>query len=173
MSAPIEHRASQGLVTPNRDEVRAWRREAWSEATTFTGRAIPARTLAQHARDRGSGEDPEVRQRIAGYLMLTEVNRLGQRRRPSPHPSITKLLVSRTCHTSREVSYAILGAAGMLDGADAPFGGALQRMGLGSLGVSIGGGTDEIQRNHLAEQVLGLPRTLDAAENVGSAQMRD
>jgi alkylation response protein AidB-like acyl-CoA dehydrogenase len=61
---------------------------------------------------------------------------------------------------SREVSYSILGAAAMLDDADAPYRGELHRVGLGSFGVSIGGGTDEIQRNHLAERVLGLPRDL-------------
>jgi hypothetical protein len=49
-------------------------------------------------------------------------------------------------------------AWGMLDGDDAPYGGDLQRVGLGSFGASIGGGTDEIQRNHRAERVLGLPR---------------
>ncbi|HEX6393843.1 MAG TPA: acyl-CoA dehydrogenase family protein [Acidimicrobiales bacterium] len=142
-------------------------------AGTFTGRAVPARRLAQLARDRGCADDPEIRERIGGYLILTEVNRFGQRPRPSPHPSITKLLVSRICHTSREVSYAVLGAAGMLDGIDAPFGGDLQRVGLGSFGVSIGGGTDEIQRNHLAEQVLGLPRAGGVPETVVHPGVRD
>ena len=85
------------------------------------------------------------------YVVLTEVNRLNQRRSPAVHPSVTKLLVSRICHTSREVSYGILGPATMLDG-------ELQTIGLGSFGVSIGGGTDEIQKNQLAERVLGLPR---------------
>jgi alkylation response protein AidB-like acyl-CoA dehydrogenase len=129
-----------------------------SKARASTGRAVPARRLAQVARDHGRIDDPIVRERLGRYFALVEVNRLAQWRTPVPHPSITKLLVSSTCHTSREVAYAILGAAGMLDGADAPYGGDLQRVGLGSVGVSIGGGTDEIQRNHLAERVLGLPR---------------
>ena len=124
----------------------------------FAGRAVPARRLAELARERGCIDDPQVRDRLTRYLVLTEVNRLSQERHPRPAPSITKLLVSRICHASREVSYTILGAATMLDGSDAPFDGALHTVGLGSFGVSIGGGTDEIQRDQLAERVLGLPR---------------
>jgi alkylation response protein AidB-like acyl-CoA dehydrogenase len=128
------------------------------EAPSFTGRAIPARRLAALARELGVALTPETRDQLVRYLVTTEVHRTNQRRTPAPHPSITKLLVSKICYSSREVSYSILGADAMLDDGDAPFGGALHRVGLGSFGVSIGGGTDEIQRNHLAERVLGLPR---------------
>jgi alkylation response protein AidB-like acyl-CoA dehydrogenase len=131
---------------------------ASADTTHFTGRAIPARRLVELARELGCIGDPDVRDRLVRYFMLTEVNRISQWRALRPEPSITKLLVSRICHTSREVSYAILGPAAMLDGADAPYGGRLHTVGLGSFGVSIGGGTDEIQRNQLAERVLGLPR---------------
>jgi alkylation response protein AidB-like acyl-CoA dehydrogenase len=127
-------------------------------SSSFTGRAIPARRLVELAREYDSLVDPQVRDQIVRYFVLTEVNRIGQRRTPAPHPSITKLLVSKICHASREVSYSILGAAAMLDDADAPYRGDLHRVGLGGFGVSIGGGTDEVQRNHLAERVLGLPR---------------
>jgi alkylation response protein AidB-like acyl-CoA dehydrogenase len=133
------------------------------DAPSFTGRAIPARRLAALARELGVDLDAETRDELVRYLVMTEVHRINQHRTPAPHPSITKLLVSKICHTSREVSYSILGAAAMLDDADAPHGGELHRVGLGSFGVSIGGGTDEIQRNHLAERVLGLPRDPSAS----------
>jgi alkylation response protein AidB-like acyl-CoA dehydrogenase len=129
-----------------------------NDHASFSGRAIPARRLVALADELGIALDSEMRDQLVRYLVVTEVHRINQRRAPAPHPSITKLLVSRICQTSREVSYSILGAAAMLDDGDAPYRGELQRVGLGSFGVSIGGGTDEIQRNHLAERVLGLPR---------------
>jgi alkylation response protein AidB-like acyl-CoA dehydrogenase len=132
------------------------------DAPSFTGRAIPMRRLATLAQERGVTVGPETRDQLVRYFVMTEVHRINQRRTPAPHPSITKLLVSRICHASREMSYSIIGTDAMLDDLDAPFGGELHRVGLGSFGVSIGGGTDEIQRNQLAERVLGLPREVSA-----------
>jgi alkylation response protein AidB-like acyl-CoA dehydrogenase len=133
----------------------------------FTGNAVPALALAEVARERGLEHDPHIRQRLAHYYTLTQLNRYTQLRiraaaaagRPiGPEGAITKLAMSRICHTSREVGFAILGADAMLWGPDAPCGGDLQVVGLSSFGTSIGGGTDEVQRNNLAERVLGLPR---------------
>ena len=50
----------------------------------------------------------------------------------------------------------------MLAGDDARAWGELQTIGLSSPGVTIGAGTDEIQRNMLGERVLGLPREPNA-----------
>jgi hypothetical protein len=52
----------------------------------------------------------------------------------------------------------MLGAEGMLIGEDAHEQGKVQRACLSSLAPSIGGGTNEIQRNIIGERVLGLPR---------------
>jgi alkylation response protein AidB-like acyl-CoA dehydrogenase len=136
-------------------------------ARRFDGNAIPPLDLVEIARERGVERDPHVRQLLARYYSLTQVNRFTQMRiraaaaarRPlGPEGAISKLAMSRICHTSREVSFAILGASTMLADHDAPFGGDLQRVGLASFGTSIGGGTDEVQRNNVAEQTLGLPR---------------
>jgi hypothetical protein len=54
----------------------------------------------------------------------------------------------------------------MLSGADAPYNGEFQTVGLGSPGVTIGAGTDEIQRNILGERVLGLPHEPEADRGV-------
>ena len=59
---------------------------------------------------------------------------------------------------SRDLSFSMLGASAMLAGDDSPRRGALVTMGLSSPGVTIGAGTDEIQRNTVGERVLGLPR---------------
>ncbi|MEX0946576.1 MAG: acyl-CoA dehydrogenase family protein, partial [Acidimicrobiia bacterium] len=49
-------------------------------------------------------------------------------------------------------------AAGLLAGVDGPFDGDWQDAFLGTPGLRIGGGTDQIQRNIIAERVLGLPK---------------
>jgi alkylation response protein AidB-like acyl-CoA dehydrogenase len=126
----------------------------------FTGSAVRASELLELARERGVAGDAVLRQQLARYWSLTTLHRLTQARaRTSPAAAaVAKLGLARVCRTSREVSFAILGAHTMLAGADAPYEGALQVVGLSSPGVSIGAGTDEIQRNTIGERTLGLPR---------------
>jgi hypothetical protein len=52
---------------------------------------------------------------------------------------------------------SIMGAAGMLAGADAPDEGYWEVSFLNQWSSKIGGGTDQIQRNTIGERVLGLP----------------
>jgi alkylation response protein AidB-like acyl-CoA dehydrogenase len=52
----------------------------------------------------------------------------------------------------------LLGAEGMLAASDAPVGGEWQDAFLGAPGLRVGGGTDQIQRNIIAERILGLPK---------------
>jgi alkylation response protein AidB-like acyl-CoA dehydrogenase len=134
---------------------------------SFSGNAVPARRLIALAHERGVAEDPHIRQELARYYTLNETNRYTllrtaasakAGRTPGPEASITKLAISRVCQASRELTFSILGAHGMLDGPDAPYDGSLHTVALASFGVRIGGGTDEIQHNALGERVLGLPR---------------
>jgi alkylation response protein AidB-like acyl-CoA dehydrogenase len=126
----------------------------------FTGTAIRAREMMRLAQEQGVATDPVLRDRLAGYWSLAEVHRLTQQRAaasvrlgrpPGPEGSISKLLLGRICTTSRDLSFDIVGAEALLDG-------DLVTVGLSSPAVTIGAGTDEIQRNILAEKVLGLPR---------------
>ncbi len=73
---------------------------------------------------------------------------------PEAEGSVIKLLMAELGTLTADVAIDALGAGGML-AAEAP---SAQQRFLGSHAMHIGGGTDEIQRNAIAERVLGLPR---------------
>jgi alkylation response protein AidB-like acyl-CoA dehydrogenase len=73
---------------------------------------------------------------------------------PEAEGSVIKLLMAELGTVTADVAIDALGAQGML-AAEAP---SAQQRFLGSHSMHIGGGTDEIQRNAIAERVLGLPR---------------
>jgi acyl-CoA dehydrogenase len=76
---------------------------------------------------------------------------------PGPDASIFKLEFASVQRTGNNLALRILGADGLLAGADAPVEGAWQTSLLTSPYLRIAGGTDEIQRNIIAERILGLP----------------
>jgi alkylation response protein AidB-like acyl-CoA dehydrogenase len=69
-----------------------------------------------------------------------------------------KLALAMLAHRSRDLSMSLIGADGMLMGSDARENGKVQRACLSSFAPSLGGGTNEIQRNIIGERSLGLPR---------------
>jgi alkylation response protein AidB-like acyl-CoA dehydrogenase len=77
---------------------------------------------------------------------------------PGPGASTMKLLASIRATQSGAVALMIEGMAGTLVGSSAPDEGRWQHVFLHAPGLRIGGGSDEVQRNALAERVLGLPR---------------
>lgn len=123
-------------------------------------------SMIRLARDAGLASDAVVRQHLADYWIRSEVHRLtgirsrqnAQGGRAGPEGSILKLSTAMLAHVSRDVSLSILGAEGMLFGASARDNGRVQRAGISSHAPSLGGGTNEIQRNIIGERVLGLPR---------------
>ncbi|SEF57508.1 acyl-CoA dehydrogenase [Thermomonospora echinospora] len=139
------------------------------------GGGAKAGALLALARAHGRDTDPLVRQRLAEVHTLDEILRiLGLRMRaalnrgrpPGPEGSIMKLLVARRAHRAAELGLAIEGAGGLLTGQDAPGGGDWQQQLLSAQGLRIGGGTDSIQRNAIAERILGLPRDRAADRDV-------
>jgi len=122
--------------------------------------------LAAVARLVGRADDPVVRQAVARIHALRAVNRWNAQRakaqlrqgESSPILSLGKLAMSRILHEGAHVLSTILGAEALLDGPAHPRGDTANFLALNAYYTSIGGGTDEIQRNIIGERVLGLPK---------------
>jgi alkylation response protein AidB-like acyl-CoA dehydrogenase len=143
------------------EEVRA--RRAVKPAAMITS----VRSIIELARERGAASDPARRDAIASYQVRSDVYRLTNERArvaaasgraPGSAASVAKLGLSGMARASRDLGLSVVGADGMLVGPDCASHGRVQHAALSAPGVSLGGGTDEIQRNVIAERVLGLPR---------------
>jgi alkylation response protein AidB-like acyl-CoA dehydrogenase len=113
--------------------------------------------------------DPVVRQRLAQFYVELEMLRFTSYRafsqilrggNPGPEGSISKLAWSELNQRMQEFVIELQGPASQLV-KGSPYavqGGRWQQHFLRSRGNTIEGGTSEIQRNIIAERVLGLPR---------------
>ncbi|MXZ53152.1 MAG: acyl-CoA dehydrogenase [Acidimicrobiaceae bacterium] len=95
--------------------------------------------------------------RLRNYRTLS---RLGRGIEPGPDSSIAKLIHSSMTRRLSAAALDVLGAEAPLwpEPAGDLTTGTWQRQWLWSKAASIAGGTDEIQRNIVAERLLGLPR---------------
>lgn len=125
-----------------------------------------ADSLVELARAHGRLEDAAVREKLANVLALRELNRLNNIRAKSATSqgtsssimSLGKLAMSRILHSEAALKTEILGAESLLAGADNPEADDVNFLSLNAFFTSIGGGTDQIQRNIIGERVLGLPK---------------
>lgn len=85
--------------------------------------------------------------------------------------SIFKLEYAAIQQAGNGLALEILGAEGLLAAEDAPVGGAWQTNLLTSPYLRIAGGTDEIQRNIIAERILGLPADRNDGRSVPFDQL--
>ena len=114
--------------------------------------------------------DPLVRQRLAQAFIEVELTKLHNWRtltgllrhgKPGPESSLVKLFWSEMSQRLHDTAMEILGTHGQLMKGDprAAAAGRWQRSYLYYRAASIFAGTSEIQRNIIAERVLGLPRS--------------
>ncbi len=114
----------------------------------------------------GLASDPRVRRRFADiyaraqalrFTSLRLITAISQGRPVGPEGSVMKLAGTLLLTDIYEMAVDLMGPAGNLVGVDAAWGGEWQDAFLGTPGLRIGGGTDQIQRNIIGERVLGLP----------------
>ena len=122
--------------------------------------ARSAGQLVALAAQLGSNHDPVVRQLVATAVTRERIMdllqaRVGAGARVPAVGSLTKLLYSEHARLTSSAGIELLGA--LID-SDDPIGEPWTERFLFAPGLRLGGGTDEIQRNIIAEQGLGLPR---------------
>jgi alkylation response protein AidB-like acyl-CoA dehydrogenase len=140
------------------------------------------------ARECGRGPSPVARQRLAAlytglqllkYLGFRVQTALSRGEQPGPESSVIKLAYSEHVARLGDLVVDLQGAAGTLSASDARNDGTWQVQFLNQWMSRLGGGTDQVQRNIIAERVLGLPGEIrvdkdlpfsDLAKQRGSGQ---
>ena len=174
-------------------------RVSLSSGGVLWGSGPTALEMLEAVRERGPVTDRNMRQRLADVyiehtlLDLIRLRTLSARLRgeqPGPEASIRKILADEHGQHVMEVARDLLGAEGMLHqtiegsvrGQHNGLGGG-GGVGLRSLdhpgwfdgymfarALTIGGGTGEVQRNIVAERVLGLPHDVDVLQGMTWSQ---
>jgi len=171
-----ERRGADGLNAPSRRGSRTGRiyEEERRELETanqpykwYPQRAGRADLVLDRAKETGANKDPHVRQEIAKLMILAKSAEWTARRaraaqqqgRPQgPEGSLGKLAASHVARAAAHVHTLMTGAEAMLTGTGSPRNGTIAEILVSVPAISIAGGTDEIQRNIIAERVLGLPK---------------
>jgi alkylation response protein AidB-like acyl-CoA dehydrogenase len=143
-------------------------RVSLSSGGSLWGRGPTAEDLLDIVRQSGGCSDPEPRQALAQLYIESEILRLIRLRTlsaqiagrpPGPEASVRKLLADEHGQHVMGIAKDLAGAAGMLSDSG-PMGAPVDLWNYGFLfapALTIGGGTTQVQKNILAERVLGLP----------------
>ncbi|MBS0639735.1 MAG: acyl-CoA dehydrogenase family protein [Proteobacteria bacterium] len=135
-------------------------------ARSGAAEATTEEPLIALAREAGRLKDPILRQDIAQAIAYRRLNALNTARAQaeltqgssSSLMSLGKLAMSRILHGEARVRTAILGPGSLFEGPDYPRAEDANFLTLNAYFTSIGGGTDQIQRNIIGERVLDLPK---------------
>jgi alkylation response protein AidB-like acyl-CoA dehydrogenase len=171
-----ERRGADGLSTPSKRGARTGRIyvEERTELETanqpykwYPQRAGRVDLILDRAKETGANKESHVRQEIAKLMILAKSAEWTARRaraaqqqgRPQgPEGSLGKLAASHVARSAAHVHTLITGADALLNGIGSPREGTIAEILVSVPAISIAGGTDEIQRNIIAERVLDLPK---------------
>jgi alkylation response protein AidB-like acyl-CoA dehydrogenase len=126
-------------------------------------------------RERGGEADPHLRQRLAGLHIDAEILRLIRLRtvtaairgeQPGPEASVRKVLADEHGQQLMALARDLSGADALLNQSDSIWDYGF----LFSQALTIGGGTGDVQRNIIAERVLGLPHDIDVEAGLSWAE---
>ncbi|MGU3654405.1 acyl-CoA dehydrogenase family protein [Mycolicibacterium sp. A43C] len=137
-------------------------------------------SLVEMARAHGKLDDAAIRRSLAEVLALRELNNLNNARAKaeakqgtaSPVMSLGKLATSRILHAEARLKTDIIGADALLSGPDNAEADEVNFLSLNAFFTSIGGGTDQIQRNIIGERVLGLPKEPEVDREIPFREIR-
>ncbi len=127
---------------------------------------IPDLSLIELARTKGLAKDPAIRQQLVRLYQWKTLNEWNNQRAKAaieqgtttPIVSLGKLAMSRMLHFAGSLQARILGAEATLGGDSSVDAADATYSMLNAYFTSIGGGTDQIQRNIIGERILGLPK---------------
>ena len=159
--------ARSKLEGPIYEEERAETAIVMEPYQWYPQRAGRVDLVGERAKSTGAINDPAIRQEIAKLLIMSQTAEWTARRaraaqehgRPQgPEGSLGKLASSNVARAASHVHTLISGADAMLTGSDSPLDGIIAEILVSVPAISIAGGTDEIQRNIIAERVLGMAK---------------
>ena len=149
------------------DEERAEIATTMEPYKWYPQRAGRVDLVLPRAKETGHIDDPVVRQEVAKLLIMAKTAEWTARRARTaqerggpqgPEGSLGKLIASHVARAAARVHTQLSGANALLTGDDSPMGGVIAEILVSVPATSIAGGTDEIQRNIIAERVLHMPK---------------
>lgn len=158
----------------------AYERSIMGDAGRASRNRSRADSLIELARDHDRLDDPAIRGQLAEVLALRELNALNNARAKaataqgtsSSIMSLGKLAMSRILHSEAALKTEIIGAEALLAGPDNAEADDVNFLALNAFFTSIGGGTDQIQRNIIGERVLGLPKEPEVDRDIPFREAR-
>ncbi len=158
-------------------------RVSLSSGGALWGMGPTAETLLDIVREAGGAPDPITRDRLAALHIESEILRLIRLRtvtamikgtQPGPEASVRKILADEHGQRIMELAVDMAGPGGMITGVG-PLGSPAGLWNFGFLfspALTVGGGTGDVQRNIVAEKVLGLPHDVDVEKGMTWAESR-
>jgi len=117
-------------------------------------------------RDRDLLVQAYIYDRCLEFLNARVMSKLAAGEIPNAEGSIAKLAMTRLLSVATDAAFGILGPRSVTEP------GPWQNIFMLIPGIRVGGGTDEVQRNMIAERVLGLPREPDETRELPFDQVR-